>query len=184
MIEDTETHRVVDEAQGNDNEQHGNGKQEERGTMEIAIEALNQILLIQDIGHEFHATKLLANPLQAVITGIFWPDLYFHRDREGIGSEEVRWVDAHALYLFLKCLLAADVFNAAHIGLGTQRVLQTLCICRQYIIVQHYSDRQVLPDAVGHDTCCERKQHHKPQEDEKQARADGAGDTLKNPGNL
>ena len=184
MGEDTQPHRIVDEAQRDDDEQQGNDEQEERGTVQVAVEALHQVLLVHDVGHVLHAAQLVANPLQAVVTGILWLDPYLHRYGEGVGSEEVRRVDAHALYLLLQGLFAADVIDAADVASALQLHLNLLCICLLHIVFEHDGDSQVLLDAVCHDTGREREQHNESHEYQQQADTYGTRKPLHNPGNL
>ena len=78
-------------------------------------------------------------------------------------------------------MLTTDVVDAADVVHVVQRVEQMDGLLCLDIIVEHKCDGQVLLDAVGHNTGCEREQHNESHEDEQQADADCTDDGLHPP---
>ena len=147
---DAEVHGVVDEADADDGQHGGDGQQDDGDGVEVAVQALHQFLLVDDVNDGFLLLEFVHYPFQAVAAHIGGLQSQFHGYAERVLVQKLAGVNAHGLHLLLQCLFAADVVDVVYVGLFRYLVLQFVSRGWGGSVGQHNGYRQVLMHIVAY----------------------------------
>ena len=171
---DREADGVVDEHQRNQKQQSRHRQQHIGDFAKVAVQAVDQVFLIDDVGHEFVAFQAFAYPKQTVGAGVICHKVELERRRVGILTEELRGVLSHGFGLLLQGLCAADEGDV----LDPLALFQLLLVGNGGgvggIVVHHHSDGQTLPYALAEPMGGQCAQYHQSHQNEHKCSADGA----------
>ena len=82
-------HGVVDEADTDDGQHGGDGQQDDGDGVEVAVQALHQFLLVDDVNDGFLLLEFVHYPLQAVAAHICGLQSQFHGYAERVLVQEL-----------------------------------------------------------------------------------------------
>lgn len=176
---DAQAHGVVDERERDQREQHGQEQQAEAYLGQVAVDHLDESLLVVHLRHLWHLLQFLGYPRQRVVVGVGGAHGQFYGRLVGVlAVGELGGVDAHFLGRLGQGLLLAHILDLLDIRPLGQCLAHSLSLGRGHVMLKHHGHDKILLYRIGKVASREAKEHDDAKKNEHQRYADAQCDGL------